>query len=69
MDNPLPNGVRVKGDTLLFQRPLSPEDEGVYVCRVSNSFATKEAQADIAIKGIALAKLGPDPKKWLFRGV
>lgn len=50
LDNPLPNGVRVKGDTLLFQRPLSPEDEGVYVCRVANSFATKEAQADIAIK-------------------
>ncbi|KAJ6652092.1 hypothetical protein lerEdw1_013349 [Lerista edwardsae] len=50
LDNPLPSGVKVKGDTLLFQRPLSSEDAGVYLCRVSNTFATKEAQADIVIK-------------------
>ncbi|XP_060109382.1 nectin-4 [Heteronotia binoei] len=46
----LPNGVRIKGDTLMFQRPLTVEDEGIYVCRVANSFATKEAEATISIK-------------------
>ncbi|XP_048338805.1 nectin-4 isoform X2 [Sphaerodactylus townsendi] len=45
----LPSGVKTKGDTLLFQRPLSLEDAGVYICRVANSFATKEAEAEATI--------------------
>uniref|UniRef100_A0A8D2J4W6 Nectin-4 n=1 Tax=Varanus komodoensis TaxID=61221 RepID=A0A8D2J4W6_VARKO len=51
LDDPLPRGVKVKGDTLLFQRPLSPEDGGVYICHVANSFASKEARATVSITG------------------
>nr|XP_060613832.1 nectin-4 [Anolis sagrei ordinatus] len=51
LDEPLPDGVRVKGDTLTFQRALSSDDGGVYVCQVANSFATKEVQASVNIKG------------------
>ncbi|XP_054855700.1 nectin-4 [Eublepharis macularius] len=49
-ENGLPSGVKIKGDTLLFQRPLSTDDGGVYICRVANGFATKEAAATISIK-------------------
>ncbi|KAM3824647.1 nectin-4 [Vipera latastei] len=52
LDEPLPRGVRIKGDTLLFQRPLSSEDGGVYICRVANSFAAKEVRATVDIKGL-----------------
>ncbi|XP_061461932.1 nectin-4 [Rhineura floridana] len=51
LNDPLPGGVKIKGDVLLFQRPLSSEDGGVYVCQVANGFATKEAEATISIKG------------------
>uniref|UniRef100_A0A8C2YCR5 Nectin cell adhesion molecule 4 n=1 Tax=Coturnix japonica TaxID=93934 RepID=A0A8C2YCR5_COTJA len=42
LDAPLPAGVRIKGDTLLFQRPLAAADAGDYVCRVANRVAAKE---------------------------
>ncbi|XP_028566262.2 nectin-4 [Podarcis muralis] len=51
LNDPLPSGVKIKGDTLLFQRPLNSEDGGVYVCQVANGFATKEAETTISIKG------------------
>ncbi|XP_059727120.1 nectin-4 isoform X11 [Haemorhous mexicanus] len=53
VDAPLPAGVRVKGDTLLFQRPLAVADAGDYVCRVSNRVAAKEARANVSIRGRA----------------
>ncbi|KAF1585184.1 Nectin-4, partial [Eudyptes moseleyi] len=51
LNAPLPDGVRVKGDTLVFQRPLAAADAGEYVCHVSNRVATKEARANVSIKG------------------
>uniref|UniRef100_A0A8C3MHQ5 Nectin-4 n=1 Tax=Geospiza parvula TaxID=87175 RepID=A0A8C3MHQ5_GEOPR len=53
--NPPPtyNWTRVKGDMLLFQRPLAVADAGDYVCRVSNRVATKEARANVSIRGRA----------------
>ncbi|NXJ57853.1 NECT4 protein, partial [Spizaetus tyrannus] len=51
LNAPLPAGVRVKGDTLVFQRPLATDDAGDYICRVSNRVAAKEARANISIKG------------------
>ncbi|XP_051632055.1 nectin-4, partial [Manacus candei] len=53
VDAPLPAGVRVKGDTLLFLRPLLAADAGDYVCRVANRVATKEARANVSIRGRA----------------
>ncbi|CAN8206837.1 unnamed protein product [Coccothraustes coccothraustes] len=53
VDAPLPAGVKVKGDTLLFQRPLAVADAGDYVCRVSNRVAAKEARANVSIRGRA----------------
>ncbi|XP_046759823.1 nectin-4 isoform X1 [Gallus gallus] len=53
LDAPLPAGVRVKGDTLLFQRPLAAADAGDYVCRVANRVAAKEARANVSIKSRA----------------
>ncbi|RMB88264.1 hypothetical protein DUI87_35376 [Hirundo rustica rustica] len=53
VDAPLPAGVRAKGDTLLFQRPLAVADAGDYVCRVSNRVAAKEARANVSIRGRA----------------
>ncbi|XP_042641560.1 nectin-4 [Tyto alba] len=53
LNAPLPAGVRVKGDTLVFQRPLAAADAGDYVCRVSNRVAAKEARANVSIKGRA----------------
>nr|XP_021401749.1 nectin-4 [Lonchura striata domestica] len=53
VDAPLPEGVRAKGDTLLFQRPLAVADAGDYVCRVSNRVAAKEARANVSIRGRA----------------
>ncbi|NXX35472.1 NECT4 protein, partial [Nicator chloris] len=53
VDAPLPAGVRAKGDTLLFQRPLAAADAGDYVCRVSNRVAAKEARANVSIRGRA----------------
>ncbi|NXI43190.1 NECT4 protein, partial [Galbula dea] len=50
LDAPLPAGVRVKGDTLVFQRPLTTADAGDYVCRVSNHVAAKEARANVSVK-------------------
>ncbi|XP_025939485.1 nectin-4 [Apteryx rowi] len=50
LNAPLPAGVRVKGDTLVFQRPLVVADAGDYVCRISNSIATKEARANVSVK-------------------
>ncbi|XP_042296007.1 nectin-4 isoform X2 [Sceloporus undulatus] len=51
LDEPLPGGVKIKGDTLIFQKALSSEDEGTYVCQVANSFATKEVRATVSIIG------------------
>ncbi|KAJ7307533.1 hypothetical protein JRQ81_009558 [Phrynocephalus forsythii] len=51
LNDPLPSGVRIKGDTLLFQKALSLDDDGVYVCQVANSFATKEVRATVSIQG------------------
>nr|XP_020665914.1 nectin-4 [Pogona vitticeps] len=51
LNEPLPSGVKIKGDTLLFQKALSPEDGGTYVCQVNNSFATKEVKATVSITG------------------
>ncbi|XP_063213600.1 nectin-4 isoform X2 [Chroicocephalus ridibundus] len=53
LNAPLPAGVRVKGDTLVFQRPLAAADAGAYVCRVSNRVAAKEAQANVSVKSRA----------------
>ncbi|NXX12268.1 NECT4 protein, partial [Podargus strigoides] len=53
LNAPLPAGVRVKGDTLLFQRPLAAADAGDYVCRVSNRVATKEARANVSVRSRA----------------
>ncbi|XP_068518954.1 nectin-4 isoform X2 [Anas acuta] len=53
LNAPLPAGVRVKGDTLVFQRPLAAADAGDYVCRVANRVATKEARANVSVKGRA----------------
>ncbi|XP_015739747.1 nectin-4 [Coturnix japonica] len=53
LDAPLPAGVRIKGDTLLFQRPLAAADAGDYVCRVANRVAAKEATANVSIKSRA----------------
>ncbi|XP_064331114.1 nectin-4 [Phalacrocorax carbo] len=53
LNAPLPAGVRVKGDTLVFQRPLAAADAGDYVCRVSNRVAAKEARANVSIKSRA----------------
>ncbi|KAM9515103.1 LOW QUALITY PROTEIN: nectin-4 [Guaruba guarouba] len=50
LDAPLPEGVRVKGDTLIFQRPLAVADAGDYICRVSNRVAAKEARANVSIR-------------------
>ncbi|NXL68435.1 NECT4 protein, partial [Chordeiles acutipennis] len=50
LNAPLPAGVRVKGDTLVFQRPLAAADAGDYVCRVSNRVATKEARANVSVR-------------------
>ncbi|NXS83557.1 NECT4 protein, partial [Erpornis zantholeuca] len=50
---PLPAGVSAKGDTLLFLRPLAVADAGDYVCRVSNRVATKEARANVSVRGRA----------------
>ncbi|XP_065510012.1 nectin-4 [Caloenas nicobarica] len=51
LEAPLPAGVRARGDTLLFQRPLAATDAGAYVCRVTNRVATKEARANVSVKG------------------
>ncbi|NXN12702.1 NECT4 protein, partial [Indicator maculatus] len=51
LNAPLPAGVRVKGDTLVFQRPLAAADAGAYVCRVANRVAAKEARANVSIRG------------------
>ncbi|XP_075593499.1 nectin-4 isoform X1 [Balearica regulorum gibbericeps] len=53
LNAPLPAGVRVKGDTLVFQRPLAAADAGDYICHVSNRVATKEARANVSVKGRA----------------
>ncbi|KAG6925569.1 nectin cell adhesion molecule 4, partial [Chelydra serpentina] len=50
LNGPMPEGVKVKGATLLFQRPLTPNDTGIYVCQVANRFASKEVRASISIK-------------------
>uniref|UniRef100_A0A8D0GTS7 Nectin-4 n=1 Tax=Sphenodon punctatus TaxID=8508 RepID=A0A8D0GTS7_SPHPU len=50
LDGPLPSGVRTKGDTLLFQRPLTLEDAGIYICQVANGFASKEFQATVNVR-------------------
>ncbi|XP_039368125.1 nectin-4 isoform X3 [Mauremys reevesii] len=50
LNGPMPEGVKVKGATLLFQRPLTPDDTGVYICQVANRFAAKEVRASISIK-------------------
>ncbi|XP_013919941.1 PREDICTED: nectin-4 [Thamnophis sirtalis] len=50
LNEPLPMGVMIKGDTLQFQRPLKTGDNGIYICRVSNSFAAKEVRAAVGIK-------------------
>uniref|UniRef100_A0A8C3FQT3 Nectin-4 n=1 Tax=Chrysemys picta bellii TaxID=8478 RepID=A0A8C3FQT3_CHRPI len=44
LNGPMPEGVKVKGATLLFQRPLTPDDTGVYICQVANRFAAKEVR-------------------------
>ncbi|OXB74281.1 UNVERIFIED_CONTAM: hypothetical protein H355_011733, partial [Colinus virginianus] len=72
LDAALPAGVRVKGDTLLFQRPLAADDAGDYVCRVANRVAAKEARANVSIKsraaGTQLPPIAPTgakfPIKW-----
>ncbi|NXN97970.1 NECT4 protein, partial [Rhinopomastus cyanomelas] len=53
LNAPLPAGVRVKGDTLVFQQPLTPDDAGDYVCHMANRVATKEARANVSVKGRA----------------
>uniref|UniRef100_A0A8V5GY68 Nectin-4 n=1 Tax=Melopsittacus undulatus TaxID=13146 RepID=A0A8V5GY68_MELUD len=50
LDAPLPAGVQVKGDTLIFQRPLAVADAGDYICHVSNRVAAKEARANVSIR-------------------
>ncbi|XP_057278563.1 nectin-4-like, partial [Pezoporus wallicus] len=50
LDAPLPAGVRVKGDTLIFQRPLAVADAGDYICHVSNRVAAKEARANVSVR-------------------
>ncbi|KAM9368279.1 nectin-4 [Phaethornis superciliosus] len=50
LEAPLPPGVQVRGDTLVFQRPLATDDAGAYICRVSNRVATKEARANVSVR-------------------
>ncbi|XP_074836800.1 nectin-4 [Carettochelys insculpta] len=50
LNGPMPEGAKVKGATLLFQRPLTSDDTGVYVCQVTNRFAAKEVRASISVK-------------------
>ncbi|XP_067425546.1 nectin-4 [Emydura macquarii macquarii] len=57
LNGPMPEGVKVKGATLLFQRPLTPDDTGVYVCQVANRFAAKEVRASVSIKESELQKV------------
>ncbi|XP_038238699.1 nectin-4 [Dermochelys coriacea] len=57
LNGPMPEGVKVKGATLLFQRPLTPDDTGVYICQVANRFAAKEVRASISIKENKLQKV------------
>ncbi|XP_075764252.1 nectin-4 isoform X1 [Pelodiscus sinensis] len=57
LNGPMPEGVNVKGATLLFQRPLTPDDTGVYVCQVTNTFAAKEVRASISIKETEVQKV------------
>uniref|UniRef100_A0A663EPH2 Nectin-4 n=1 Tax=Aquila chrysaetos chrysaetos TaxID=223781 RepID=A0A663EPH2_AQUCH len=57
LNAPLPAGVRVKGDTLVFQRPLAADDAGDYICRVSNRVAAKEARANVSIKDNEVRKV------------
>uniref|UniRef100_A0A8C3FPZ8 Nectin-4 n=1 Tax=Chrysemys picta bellii TaxID=8478 RepID=A0A8C3FPZ8_CHRPI len=58
LNGPMPEGVKVKGATLLFQRPLTPDDTGVYICQVANRFAAKEVRASISIKGRVWGRQG-----------
>uniref|UniRef100_A0A8B9IAG9 Nectin-4 n=1 Tax=Anser brachyrhynchus TaxID=132585 RepID=A0A8B9IAG9_9AVES len=67
LNAPLPAGVRVKGDTLVFQRPLAAADAGDYVCRVANRVATKEARANVSVKGRA-AGIGVLLGCWVLLG-
>ncbi|XP_062453979.1 nectin-4 [Rhea pennata] len=53
LDAPLPAGVRAKGDTLVFQRPLEVADAGDYVCRIANGVAAKEARANVSVRSRA----------------
>ncbi|TFJ95215.1 UDP-glucuronosyltransferase 1-9-like [Platysternon megacephalum] len=60
----MPEGVKVKGATLLFQRPLTPDDTGVYICQVANRFAAKEVRASISIKGRVWGRQGGSAPLW-----
>lgn len=50
LDGPLPNGVRVKGDTLGFP-PLTTEHSGIYVCHVSNELSSRDSQVTVEVLG------------------
>ncbi|KAM4861080.1 nectin-4 isoform 3-T3 [Thomomys bottae] len=48
LNRPLPNGVRVEGDTLGFP-PLTTEHSGTYVCHVSNEFSSRDSQVTVDV--------------------
>uniref|UniRef100_H3AT63 Nectin cell adhesion molecule 4 n=1 Tax=Latimeria chalumnae TaxID=7897 RepID=H3AT63_LATCH len=49
MNSSLPEGVIPSNGTLKFKNALAIEDEGVYVCRVTNKIGTREGSVDVKI--------------------
>ncbi|MEE6507309.1 hypothetical protein FKM82_019511 [Ascaphus truei] len=45
----LPEEVKVEGNTLIFQSPLSVEDAGVYICQATNDITSRQGRASISI--------------------
>ncbi|KAM4690896.1 nectin-4 [Rhinophrynus dorsalis] len=45
----LPERVKIAGNQLLFQGPLSTDDAGIYICRATNDIASRENMVSISI--------------------
>ncbi|KAL4648537.1 nectin-3-like protein isoform X1 [Arapaima gigas] len=50
LDGPMPEGVEVLNDTLLFKRPLQQNDSGVYRCEVANDIARRSRESRIWVR-------------------
>ncbi|KAJ8382487.1 hypothetical protein SKAU_G00032650 [Synaphobranchus kaupii] len=48
-DGPLPKDVLERNNTLLFQRPLTLADSGIYQCVAKNSVSASKAEVEITI--------------------